>query len=237
MEDHAGNLLQTFSMGTRFKAVKVDKEYWKVTLENNHNAYFQDTDIYHIKPKVKESIQELRHSIIETAKKFLDFPYSWGGRTAYNQGFGNISSVDCSGLLNVSFLAHGLQIPRMSKDQFLHSLEIKDGSELNPADFIFFASVHKNPIQTSLNKHPLHIDHVMMYIGNNEMIESTGAEDAMNVRVIDCTKRIGKACHDITSGEIVTYNDEKYYVYFGTFFTEEMIQTLRNDALKSNYEI
>jgi len=246
LEDHAGNILNHFSMGTRLKAIKVDKEYWKITLPDGKNAYLEDADIYHIKPTIKETLQELRHSIIATSKKFLNSLYSWGGRTAHNQIFGNISSVDCSGMINVSFLAHGLQIPRMSKDQFLHALEIGHGAELQPADLIFFASVTKNSIAPSvnkqliykgaINKHPLYIDHVMMYIGNDELIESTGAHDALMVRIIDCEKRIGKPCSQITSGDIITFKDEKYYVYFATFFTDEMIAKAREDALTTEYK-
>jgi cell wall-associated NlpC family hydrolase len=244
LEDHTGKIINNFSMGTRFKAIKVDKEYWKITLFDGRNAYFEDADIYHIKSTVKETIEELRHSIIATSKKFLNSLYSWGGRIAHNQVFGNISSVDCSGMVNVCFLAHGLQIPRMSKDQFLDSMEIKDGADLQPADLIFFASVNKNSIAPAINKqlmnkgpinkHPLHIDHVMMYIGNDELIESTAANDKI-VRIIDCKKRIGKPCNQITSGDIITYNDQKYYVYFSTFFTDEMIAKLRSDALKTEY--
>jgi hypothetical protein len=245
LEDYNEKRISTFSMGSRFKAVKVDKECWRITLADNRTAYFNDEDVYLIKSKVRETIQELRNSIVATAKKFLNFPYSWGGRTAHNSIFGNISSVDCSGMINVSFLAHGLQIPRMSKDQFLHALEIKNGAELQQGDLIFFASINKNGILPSLNKqlqcasclskHPLHIDHVMMYIGNDQMIESSWSDDHM-VRIIDGKKRMGKPCNQIVSGDIISVHNEQYYVYFSTFFTPEMIQQLRDDALKTDYD-
>ena len=236
LEDYTEKIMHTFSIGTRFKGVKVEKEYWKVKLPNGKTGYLEDQDLYEIKPIVKESLEQLRESIIATSKKFLNFPYSWGGRTTYSELFGNISSVDCSGMINVCFLAHGLQIPRMSKDQFLHALEIKDGTTLQPGDLIFFASVLKNPNINPykiFNKHPLYIDHVMMYIGNDELIESAGSN--LNVRIINCKKRFGKPCSQITSGDIITSNNHDFYIYFATFFTSEMIQSLRDDALKNIY--
>lgn len=244
IKDFAGNIITTVSIGTRFPGQRVTANLWQVTLPDHAVGYISSNDLYEMKPKVKETILELRKSIIEKSKKFLGSLYSWGGRTAHDQIFGNICSADCSGMINVCFLAHGLQIPRMSKDQFLDALEIKNGEDLKPADLIFFASVSKNPgIKNPyklMNKHPLHIDHVMMYIGNGELIESTAA-DYQIVRIINCEKRIGKPCHEIISGDIISSGDlivndnQKYYIYFATFFTDEMIQSLRNNALKNNY--
>lgn len=222
-----GNILETVSIGTRFSAIKINKTLWKVTLPNSSTAYIKNENIYEIVPTVQESIDHLRKAIIDKAKEFVGNWYSWGGRSAQTEYFGNISSVDCSALINLSFLAYGLQLPRMSKEQFLTSYEIKSGKDLQPGDLIFYASVFKNPV----HKNPLQIDHIMLYIGNNQLLEATFA-DERKIRITNCDTRIGKAAHEIESGEIIKYLDEEYFVYFGTFFnTAENLQNLRNRAL------
>lgn len=231
--DEAGNKLLTVSVGTRFQATKINDLIWQVTLPNEMIAYINDEDIYAITPEIQESIDELRTGIINKAKEFLGSWYSWGGRSAQSDLFGNISSVDCSALVNLSFLAHGLQLPRMSKEQFLASTEIQSGAQLQPGDLIFYASVFRNKSY----KNPLLIDHIMIYLGNNQLIEATFADDH-KIRITDCDQRVGKACKDIQSGDVIKYDDEEYFVYFGTFFNNlASLQKLRNNALDSSYNL
>ncbi len=233
LTDIDAKILQTVSIGTRFQAIKVNDNLWKVTLPNQNTAYIKNEDIYVIVPTLQESIDDLRKSIINKAKEFIGNWYSWGGRSAQSKLFGNISSVDCSGLINLSFLAHGLQLPRMSKEQFLSSTEIKSGADLQPGDLIFYASVFKNKNY----KNPLLIDHIMMYIGDNQLVEATFADDR-KIRITDCDTRIGKACHEINSGEIIKYLGEEYFVYFSTFFNDiENLQILRTNALENEYKL
>lgn len=233
LTDIDGNISHTVSVGTRFQGIKINENVWKVTLPNQTTAYIKNEEIYEIVPTIQESIDGLRVSIINKAKEFVGNWYSWGGRSAQSKLFGNISSVDCSALVNLSFLAHGLQLPRMSKEQFLTSCEIKSGADLQPGDLIFYASVFKNPI----HKNPLQIDHIMIYLGDNKLLEATFA-DERKIRTTDCDTRIGKACHQIKSGEIIKYLGEEYFVYFGTFFNNiGTIQKLRDEALKNEYGI
>lgn len=46
---------------------------------------------------------------VETAHRFLNAPYLWGGRSFYG--------VDCSGLVQLAFAAAGLELPRDSDQQ------------------------------------------------------------------------------------------------------------------------
>ncbi len=229
--DPDGNIVQTVSIGTRFTGTQINDILWQIILSDQTTGYIKNTDIYELVPTVQESVQELRDGIIATSKEFLGNWYSWGGRSAQSELFGNISSVDCSALINLSFLAHGLQIPRMSKEQFLSSTVIKLGKDLQPGDLIFYASVFKNPNY----KNPFQIDHIMMYLGNNLLIESTIADD-QKVRITACDQRIGKPNEQIEAGEIIKYDGEEYYVYFSTFFNDlASLQKLRDDALNNEY--
>jgi cell wall-associated NlpC family hydrolase len=66
--------------------------------------------------KVASSASELRqppHARIDvicaSARQLLDTPYLWGGKTK--------SGVDCSGLVQVSFAAGGVSVPRDADEQ------------------------------------------------------------------------------------------------------------------------
>lgn len=231
--DEKNQAICTVSIGTRLHGEKINSDTWKVFLPNGQKGFLHDGDVYFMNPTVQESIEDLRNSIAKTSLKFLGDFYSWGGRSAQNDQF--ISSVDCSGLVGLSFLAHGLQLPRMSHEQFLHSQKIDFCSELQTGDLIFFVSI---------TKHFTRMDHVMLYLGNSlledkkicgQIIEATPAQNHV-VRIVSFQDRMGTECNQITSGDIADDQGYKFYVYFGSFLHDaSMIQKLRNDALNHEY--
>lgn len=224
--DNSGSLLHTLSIGTRLQAIDCENTTLKIILPDQTEAYIHQSDVYAIQPVVDETIAQLRSNIIATSKQFMGYLYAWGGRSAQNVDFA-LSSVDCSALLHLSFLAHGLQIPRMSREQFLHMSEIEHGSQLQPGDFIFFASV---------KKHPFLIDHVLMFIEDENILEMTSADTAI-ARIMPFEQRMQESRHNLSAGDIITTQDgDEYNIYFGTLFTTpEDIQQLRSNALKTDY--
>jgi cell wall-associated NlpC family hydrolase len=74
------------------------------------------------------SKQEIRQ-VIETARSYTGTPYSTGGTSR--------SGMDCSGLVSVSFLAAGRQLPRISYQQAEAGREVTL-KELSPGDLVFF---------------------------------------------------------------------------------------------------
>lgn len=219
--------IQTLSIGTRLLGVKYSDALYKLTLPDNSTAFIKTKDVYFIDETIQESAETLRSSIIESTQKFLNNWYCWGGRSAQCADF-ELSSVDCSALINLSFLAHGLQLPRMSHEQFLRATPIQCCKDLEPGDLIFFSSIKKQSTR---------MDHVMMYIGNNLLIESTAAS-CMLTRITSFDQRMGHPCNGLLfNGDIVIDGDDSYRVYFGTFFNnKELLQSLRNDALKNVYD-
>lgn len=223
--DQHGQNIMTVSIGTRLCAVHKEDQQYCFILPDQKVAYIACDDVYTIDPVAQESEQQLRANIIQTALKFLGDWYSWGGRSAQNNDF-EISSVDCSALVHLSFLAHGLQIPRMSHEQFLRSEKILNCADLQPCDFIYFVSI---------TKHSARMDHVMIYLGDDQILESTFADDH-KIRITSFQQRMGKSCETIQSGDIIVWNDEEFYVYFGSLLSsKEFIQNLRNDALRNGY--
>jgi hypothetical protein len=125
-----------------------------------------------------DSVATIRKSLVSFAQEFVKkkSPYCWGGRCAWNdQNFddiqnsaGTVTSVDCSGLVNIVYRACGLLIPRNAHDQLLFA-DVINSDALNQGDLIFLIN-HKTG----------RARHVILYAGiingQEHVIESTGAD-------------------------------------------------------------
>lgn len=96
---------------------------------------------------------ELREVLVQTALRYLGIPYRWGG-TSDENGF------DCSGLTMVCYRLNGLNLPRVSQQQYSAGRAI-DKEELRLGDLVFFATRKKGIVS-----------HVGLYIGENRFIHA-----------------------------------------------------------------
>lgn len=119
---------------------------------------------------VKAPAAQLRPRILDAARTFLGDKYYWGGRSAWG--------IDCSGLVNLSYRAWGLDLPRNAGDQFAASRSVSL-DKLQPADLIFSADAAT----------PSVITHVMLYAGGGRLIEATG--DTNSVREVTFAEKFG----------------------------------------------
>jgi cell wall-associated NlpC family hydrolase len=93
--------------------------------------------------------------IIQTAEYYLGAPYVWGGAST--------SGFDCSGLIHFIFVAKGVNIPRVTEDQYNAGISVSQ-SQLKKGDLVFFTTYKPGP------------SHVGIYIGNRQFIHaSSGA--------------------------------------------------------------
>jgi len=124
----------------------------------------------------------IRERLVQTARLFLNDPYYWGGRSAFNpNALGSAhTAVDCSGLVGLVYQANVLPIPRDAHEQWLQALPIPP-ERLAPGDVIFLHDA----------KNPDKVTHVMLYIGENRVIEGPGT--GSRVREIDLTERLKEA--------------------------------------------
>jgi cell wall-associated NlpC family hydrolase len=104
------------------------------------------------KPSYKKDISGLRREIVKTAKRYIGTPYRWGGTTS--KGF------DCSGLTMVVYRINGLNLPRVSRNQYYRGSSVSK-SRLTAGDLVFFS--------TSGNGR---VSHVGIYIGSGKFIHA-----------------------------------------------------------------
>jgi len=135
--------------GEKKSAAKETPEGWlHVRLPDKRDGWVQAGDV--IADAKPLSIPQS----IELAKRFLGFPYLWGGTTSF--GF------DCSGFTQMLLRARGVVMPRDADKQEAWSGVIPVGrGDLQPGDLLFFGSSAKN------------ITHTGMYIGDGQFIHDT----------------------------------------------------------------
>jgi cell wall-associated NlpC family hydrolase len=107
------------------------------------------------------------------AKTAIDFalrevgkPYVWGG-TGPN-------TYDCSGLMLRAFQAAGINLPRVSRQQFYAGGHVPV-SQAQPGDLLFYATDPSDPST---------IHHVTLYMGNGQMVEAPYTGEQVRVRPV-----------------------------------------------------
>ncbi len=128
---------------------KGSHEGWlQVRLPDKRDEWIQSGDVV-AEPKPL-SIPES----IELAKRFLGFPYLWGGSSSF--GF------DCSGFTQMLVRARGIIMPRDADKQAAWSGVIPvERKDLQPGDLLFFGSSARD------------VTHTGMYIGDGQFIHDT----------------------------------------------------------------
>lgn len=96
----------------------------------------------------------IRESLVETAKKFINVPYLWGGRSYFG--------IDCSALVQLVYKIHGIALPR-DADKQAEIGEARDFvEESEPGDLAFFED------ETGF------ISHVGLVLSPFELIHASG---------------------------------------------------------------
>ena len=98
--------------------------------------------------------------VVKQAESYLGTPYVWGGESR--------TGIDCSGLVQASYSALGIQLPRVAADQAHAGTPVASLAEARPGDLLFFGD-------------PAY--HVAIYLGNNQLIESP--EPGKTVHITD----------------------------------------------------
>lgn len=117
------------------------------------NFYIVAPEEYSAAKLAQAPVESLRTEIVRTAAGFLGTPYRWGG-------IDNDDGFDCSGLTMVCYRLNGLNLPRVSRNQFSAGRSV-ERRELKPGDLVFFATRGGEAVT-----------HVGLFIGGDRFIHA-----------------------------------------------------------------
>jgi len=146
--------------GAVVKFLAKEEAWYKVENPDGRVGYIPK-DKLEDKDSWDKSRQLTFDNLFKTGKRFLGFPYLWGGTSS--KGF------DCSGFIKTIFYLNGITLPRDASQQVSVGEKIipeKNYKNLKEGDLLFFGSNAQNGSQR--------ITHVAMYIGNLNFIHCAG---------------------------------------------------------------
>jgi gamma-D-glutamyl-L-lysine dipeptidyl-peptidase len=93
-------------------------------------TFFIGKNIYKAGPEFKNTYISTNEPVSDSALKFINSPYIWGGRIP--------SGIDCSGFCQLVYKIHGIAIPRDSSQQAEIGRNIEFIDESRAGDLVFF---------------------------------------------------------------------------------------------------
>lgn len=94
--------------------------------------FFAGSNIFKVSDDFDERYISTKDTLTDTAMKFINSPYIWGGRIP--------SGIDCSGFTQMVYKIHGIAIPRDSWKQAESGRTIDFIDIAEPGDLVFFDS-------------------------------------------------------------------------------------------------
>lgn len=130
-----------YDSASRLKKEMIIEVFIVVRPESYPAVLYQDTP------------DRLREHGVAIARQFVGVPYRWGDSSP-------VLGFDCSGLAMMVYQLIGLDMPRVSRDQFRSGRSVSQG-QLRPGDLVFFRTDSSG--QAS---------HVGVYLGSDQFIHA-----------------------------------------------------------------
>ena len=132
-------------------------------------------------------------NIIATAMQYIGVPYVWGGTTP--------AGFDCSGLVQYVCKSLGIDVSRVSQDQYNDGVAVSR-EELQPGDLVFF--------QQGGDVH-----HVGIYVGDGMMIHAPYTGTVVQYQSIDTPYYSSQFCFQLRNEYMVDNSSRLIAVYSG----------------------
>lgn len=163
------NLKSGYNLGPNRKSLKKAGGWTRVHLADGRAGYVKSSHLEDFNKWLSKAAPT-EENIVATAKKFLGWPYVWGGTS--------IKGIDCSGLSKTCYFLNGYVLRRDASQQ------VKTGDEVNiddwlkgnytrdalrnlrPGDLLFFG-------RKATPERGERITHVAIYIGDGKIIHSS----------------------------------------------------------------
>jgi len=122
---------------------------------------------------------KIGQAVVRAALQMRGIPYSWGGGGPGGPSKGiaqgaNTVGFDCSGLVQYAFAKYGVNVPRVTYDQFRAGKPVPTKA-MRPGDLVFFRPGANGP------------GHVGIFIGNGKFLQAPQTGDV--VKVSDLSSR------------------------------------------------
>lgn len=188
------------SLGTRLLLTgRAARGFLEIALPPDRTGWVPKRDIG-IRGGAGQGGSETGRELARTARLFLGVPYFWGGRSMpMDWSRGPVMGVDCSGLVNLVFRAHDIDVPRDAQEQWLFAEPI-DSKELGPGDLIFL----------SRERDAGFVDHVMLSLGGEQFVEAPQTGDTVRIRTF--AEKLGLDLRELGKHDFLI---SKKKVYFG----------------------
>ena len=156
---YKGYQLKLLVRGSLVKSLDERKDNWsKISLVDGTTGWVRQEFLKVVTVTRDQDEDRLRKSLVDTALKYLNTQYRWGGRSPLG--------IDCSGLCSISYLLNGITIYRDAKlkDKYLRPIPME---EVKGGDLLFFPG------------------HVAMYIGEGKFIHSSASINGVNINSLN----------------------------------------------------
>lgn len=145
-------IIERMTTGTTFDIIYTDNGWYNIRMNNSITGFVNADYVAKLSESAAQA-SEVGALIAQNAHNYIGYPYVYGSSGP--------SSFDCSGFTTYLFKQQGYSLPRTSRDQGEFG-EYVEKSDLIPGDLVFFS-----------NRSDKTINHVGLYIGNNEFIHAS----------------------------------------------------------------
>ena len=159
-----GNVREKIYAGKFVEILNTSGSWYKVGTESGKTGWVSSTYV-----AIPGETSTKAEAALKVAKAQLGKPYKWGATGP--------SSFDCSGLTYYAYKNGAkVSIPRTSREQSKYGKKVSK-SELKPGDLVFFGKGSS-------------VNHVGMYIGNDQYIHSPQTGDVVKISKLSARKMI-----------------------------------------------
>lgn len=172
--DTSSNVLTTYTLGDKLAVIGINNGWYKVK-DGSFTGYLRSdfmniVDAYNPANTTKDGApapSKTGNELVDFALQYVGYNYKYGGMSP-STGF------DCSGFASYVFKQFGVTLTRNSAGQYKNDGTKISKDDLTPGDLLFFGS-GKN------------VNHVGIYMGNDEFVHASGERVGVVISRIDST--------------------------------------------------